>query len=296
MASATLYLPPPTPECTELLIHEGPLPPVAELACHGAALELHRSHGHPGAELAGDGAVRQLTSQTPCSALYRVEVPTVTGASSQVQASGEPASNEGDDHKASAWIALRWRDADQPRPELFPVSTKDEGTTDLGRSLLAICASVASVAWRISTILRDPVTGLPRLPELQGLTSELLAAARFNAQPLSMLLIQPTDLDGVNDRFGREKGDQVLREISDRCRKNLRSCDLLGRHGGAILCAVLPDTNEALAAEVANRLKSHLRDPPYLDGELELDFCVAAGVYLARGSGCRTAVRSCASG
>ena len=67
------------------------------------------------------------------------------------------------------------------------------------------------------------------------------------------------DLDGfkqVNDRYGHVRGNEVLIEVARTLRRAVRSCDTIGRFGGDEFLAILPQTDEAEAWMLADRLRS----------------------------------------
>ena len=70
------------------------------------------------------------------------------------------------------------------------------------------------------------------------------------------------DLDGfkiINDEFGHDTGDDVLRQVAEATKKTLRATDFLARYGGDEMTLVLPDTNLAQAGIVTNKIKNHLK-------------------------------------
>jgi diguanylate cyclase (GGDEF)-like protein len=58
----------------------------------------------------------------------------------------------------------------------------------------------------------------------------------------------------INDRFGHDTGDSVLRDISERLRKAVREIDVVTRYGGEEFLVVLPSTNFSGALAVADRI------------------------------------------
>jgi diguanylate cyclase (GGDEF)-like protein len=66
----------------------------------------------------------------------------------------------------------------------------------------------------------------------------------------------------INDRYGHAVGDAVLREVSAICQYSLRGSDLLGRIGGEEFVLLLPDTRQANAIYVAERMREQLAKTP----------------------------------
>jgi two-component system cell cycle response regulator len=111
----------------------------------------------------------------------------------------------------------------------------------------------------------DPLTGLPNLHSLmKSLSRELRRSQRYE-HPLAVL---SCDLDGfkeVNERFGREAGDDLLRAFSDRSAACLRkSSDWLARTGADEFVVVLPETAQDGAVRVAAKLRQSLAQEPVI--------------------------------
>jgi diguanylate cyclase (GGDEF)-like protein/PAS domain S-box-containing protein len=118
--------------------------------------------------------------------------------------------------------------------------------------------------------LHDPLTGLPN----RSLILDRIRTAQHRAERSGMRIgILYIDLDkfkDVNDSFGHEAGDQLLREVSSRFRNNLRPGDTAARFGGdefVVLCEELSSGVEANAEleQIAERLHESLRQPVMLD-------------------------------
>ena len=102
----------------------------------------------------------------------------------------------------------------------------------------------------------DPLTGLDNRRAMQerGLL-ELKRAQRIGA-PVSVILCDVDHFKRVNDRFGHETGDDVLRTVASTLRAALRETDVIGRWGGEEFSAVLVETDARMAREVAERMRS----------------------------------------
>jgi len=82
----------------------------------------------------------------------------------------------------------------------------------------------------------------------------------------------------INDTYGHHTGDEVLREISERCRKTLRANDILGRYGGEEFVVVFPETNLEEAGAVAERLRAAVAENPIKIGDNALGVTVSIGL------------------
>lgn len=79
--------------------------------------------------------------------------------------------------------------------------------------------------------------------------------ARRGSRPLTVVALDLDQFKAVNDRFGHNAGDEVLRGVAAAVQAAVRPTDVLGRMGGEELTAVLPDTDIATAVELAERMR-----------------------------------------
>ncbi len=106
----------------------------------------------------------------------------------------------------------------------------------------------------------DTLTGLPNRRALEEFCLTAQAAAMEGGQPLSAFLIDIDHFKKFNDSFGHGVGDQVLRLVAKALRERVREIDLPARYGGEELIAVLPDTDLAGCAVVAERIRRALSE------------------------------------
>lgn len=81
-------------------------------------------------------------------------------------------------------------------------------------------------------------------------------------EPLCLLIFDVDHFKRINDTYGHDAGDQVLRVLSAQVRGGLRGVDLLARFGGEEFIVMLPSTTLAEAAQVAERLRASLEQSP----------------------------------
>jgi diguanylate cyclase (GGDEF)-like protein len=156
------------------------------------------------------------------------------------------------------------------------------GSADLEErwtSLLGLGGVLSWYASQISSILDDPVTGLAGRAEFQASLRLAFEKASDAARPLSLLFVNPDNFTSVNDRFGHDAGDRVLREIGARLRATHRSSDTVAKYGGAIFASFLPETDAASARVVAEKIWSSLADAPFLEGTLRLGISVGLAAF-----------------
>ncbi len=105
----------------------------------------------------------------------------------------------------------------------------------------------------------DPLTGVyNRRHFLEELQREMNRSGRC-ACPVSLIMLDIDHFKEVNDRFGHEAGDRVLKELSEMIRKRIRASDLLARWGGEEFLILLVDTNLRPAVKLAEDLLQQMQ-------------------------------------
>lgn len=138
----------------------------------------------------------------------------------------------------------------------------------MSRKVVSTGRAFQKAEHRIKTLaLHDSLTGLPNRVSLEESLRAALSRARRCMGKVSVLMI---DLDGfkpVNDRFGHEAGDQVLREVAERLQAVLREGELAARYGGDEFVVVIEHGEDPLVAvTVADRISKALEQVIELEG------------------------------
>jgi diguanylate cyclase (GGDEF)-like protein len=132
---------------------------------------------------------------------------------------------------------------------------------------------------------RDSLTGLYNRRAFDEMLEVQVSAARRHDRPLSLLTLDVDRLKAINDRFGHEAGDAVLREVGRILSSLVRGCDLPARTGGDEFAVILPDTGREHAEILARRLRRRLQCHVIVPGLGALDAAVSIGVASAAASG-----------
>ena len=96
---------------------------------------------------------------------------------------------------------------------------------------------------------------------------------------MTILFIDLNDFKQVNDQFGHEVGDELLRIAADRLKSGLRTCDIIGRPGGDEFVALVPDVDADVAHHLAVRLTKGLEEP-YIVEDKSLQCAASIGLAL----------------
>jgi diguanylate cyclase (GGDEF)-like protein len=126
--------------------------------------------------------------------------------------------------------------------------------------------------------LTDPLTGLSNRRGLFELGRIELARAHRMNRPFCCMILDLDRFKQINDNYGHQTGDIVLREFAERCKGSVREVDLIGRYGGEELIIFLPETDLKTALMVAERLRKSIAENPVKIADRKLRLTVSIGV------------------
>ena len=127
--------------------------------------------------------------------------------------------------------------------------------------------------------ITDPLTGLHNRRYMESHLGSLVAQATQSGQTLSILVADIDYFKKVNDTYGHDAGDNVLREFATRLRRNTRGIDLACRLGGEEFVIIMPDTELPRALQVAERLRACIASEPFqVNAEIALEVTASVGV------------------
>ncbi|MBY6243266.1 PleD family two-component system response regulator [Methylosinus sp. Sm6] len=109
----------------------------------------------------------------------------------------------------------------------------------------------------------DPLTGLNNRRYLETHLASLLDHAAHQGRALTLMILDIDHFKSVNDSYGHDAGDEVLKNFARRVRRVVRSGDLICRLGGEEFVIVMPDTPLAIATRVAERVRSTIQGEPF---------------------------------
>lgn len=104
--------------------------------------------------------------------------------------------------------------------------------------------------------LRDAMTGLYNRRFLEEYTSTLIATSQRRKSPFSVLMLDLDYFKKVNDTYGHEAGDKVLKTLAEALTKSVRTSDMVIRYGGEEFLIVLLDTDGENAMDVAEKIRA----------------------------------------
>lgn len=120
-----------------------------------------------------------------------------------------------------------------------------------------------SVQSSMEMAVMDQLTGLHNRRYMDSRMATMFSESMLRARALSILVLDVDRFKSVNDGYGHDAGDEVLREFADRVRACTRGIDLVARMGGEEIVVVLPDTTSDAAHAVAERIRERVQHEPF---------------------------------
>ena len=124
----------------------------------------------------------------------------------------------------------------------------------------------------------DELTGLFNLRGFALAANRLFAQAVRHDRATSVLMIDSDNLKGVNDAYGHEAGNRLLRHLATAIQAELRFTDVAARYGGDEFIVLLPETPAKGALEVAERIRNRVAGTPLNIKEKAIVTSVSIGV------------------
>ncbi len=120
-----------------------------------------------------------------------------------------------------------------------------------------------NVQMSIEMAITDALTGLYNRRYMESHVGTLVEQAVARGKPLTVLVLDIDFFKTINDSYGHDAGDDVLREFAIRIKKSIRGIDLACRYGGEEFVVVMPETDMAVATMVAERLRRRIATEPF---------------------------------
>jgi diguanylate cyclase (GGDEF)-like protein len=218
----------------------------------------------------------------------------VRAAEARVLETGEPSEASVDGIAALSHPMRRGDDAHARVSGVVSVVRRDRPFSLAERELFHYLAEQAAVSIENvglhETVERqavtDELTGLFNRRRFQeAMATEVERSKRFG-QPVGLVLLDLDDFKNVNDTYGHQQGDLVLREVARVLRETSREIDEPARYGGEELAVVLPGTDLEGAYNLAERVRAGIEELalPLLDGDGILRVTASFGVATLPGS------------
>ncbi len=137
----------------------------------------------------------------------------------------------------------------------------------------------------IEMAITDALTGLFNRRYMENHLGTLIEQAAARGKPLAVMVLDIDYFKSINDSYGHDAGDDVLRDFALRIKRSIRGIDLACRVGGEEFVIVMPETDMAVAAMVAERLRRRIAAEPFpiCQGSQRLPVTLSIGIAALRG-------------
>jgi two-component system, cell cycle response regulator len=137
----------------------------------------------------------------------------------------------------------------------------------------------------IEMAITDALTGLFNRRYLENHLATLIEQAGARGKPLAVMVLDIDYFKSINDNYGHDAGDDVLRDFALRIKRSIRGIDLACRCGGEEFVVVMPETDMTVAAMVAERLRRRIAAEPFpiSQGTKSIPVTLSIGIAALRG-------------
>lgn len=130
----------------------------------------------------------------------------------------------------------------------------------------------------------DQLTGLYNRRYMTSQLHQWMQRALVGKNPLSVIALDIDHFKQVNDKYGHNAGDDVLRQLAERLRANVRPMDIVCRPGGEEFIVIQPETPGDRASAAAERIRRAVAGEPFdVGADGSLDVTLSAGVAILSG-------------
>jgi two-component system cell cycle response regulator len=137
----------------------------------------------------------------------------------------------------------------------------------------------ASLDHSLELAVTDQLTGLHNRRYLTSQLTDMIERTRADGEPLSVVIADIDHFKSINDTYGHDVGDLVLKEFAARLAANVRAMDTACRYGGEEFVVAMPGADIDAARSLAERVRRAACDEPVRLGDsLELSMTVSLGV------------------
>jgi len=129
----------------------------------------------------------------------------------------------------------------------------------------------------------DALTGLYNRRFLDKRFTEEISRSLRSGFPLACLMLDIDHFKSLNDIYGHDFGDQVLKKVAESMRNGLRAYDTVARYGGEEFIIILPSTEYHDAENVAEKIRRMIQQLTFKSDNGTIQITISVGVFCAKG-------------
>lgn len=121
---------------------------------------------------------------------------------------------------------------------------------------------------------------LTNLPNRRFIDSVFMDAAKNDHGAHFPMTIVAVDIDHfkhINDTYGHDTGDMVLKHMARLFRRNIRELDVVARTGGEEFLIIFPRTNQSVGLRIADKIRKIVEQTPFIDNNLSINVTISLG-------------------
>jgi two-component system cell cycle response regulator len=155
----------------------------------------------------------------------------------------------------------------------------------VGRRITQLNREIAAKNMLLEEIAHtDPLTGLPNRRAIEMWADRQLKGAERHGYPMWVVLADLDAFKPVNDTYGHEAGDRVLRRFAEVLRANTRSADICGRMGGDEFIHVVSHAEKGNVERVVGRLREQIAAQKFVFGGKSVSVTASFGAAVCQGN------------
>ncbi|PIE70037.1 MAG: sensor domain-containing diguanylate cyclase [Deltaproteobacteria bacterium] len=145
-------------------------------------------------------------------------------------------------------------------------------------------AILKEVEFLKTAMLIDTLTGIGNRKHAEMILNTKLAALKTSGTPFGVLFLDIDHFKRVNDTYGHNAGDRMLRMVAQTIANTIRSMDVVCRWGGEEFIVIIPEVNLQIMGKIAERIRFLVSERWITEGENQVKVTVSIGGVLAEAS------------
>ncbi|WP_455757384.1 GGDEF domain-containing protein [Sulfurimonas sp.] len=125
---------------------------------------------------------------------------------------------------------------------------------------------------------RDPLTNMHNRRYFSEISEKIISITKRSKDPLSLIMIDIDNFKKINDTYGHNVGDEVIKLLANELASTIRQSDVAARFGGEEFAIILPNTDATNAFIFADKLRENIENISYKDKKDTIKFTVSIGV------------------